>query len=79
MTKRYDAHGQRVTDCCGTYSTYMDIMPPLDHAGPGEDMVLCCKRCYREVGIGQGDGCEFKPGVTADDYYKAAFAKEAVS
>ena len=69
MTKRYDAHGQRVTDCCGTYSTYMDD-------GAGGEMVLCCKRCYGEVGIGQGDGCEFRPGVEADDYYKAVFAEE---
>lgn len=67
--KRYDEHGQRVTDCCGTYSTYMDD-------GSGEDMVLCCKRCYQEVGFGEGDGEEFRPGVEPSDYYAAMFATE---
>jgi hypothetical protein len=69
--KRYDEHGQRVTDCCGSYSTYMEVNSRGDQA-------LCCKACYHEVTVGQGDGNEFAPGVTADEYYKAAFAAEAV-
>ena len=46
MPKKYDEHGCRLTDCCGTYSTYMD----------GD--VLCCKKCYEQVPLGQGDGSE---------------------
>ena len=49
MEKRYDETGQRLTDCCEAYSTYMD----------GE--LLCCKKCYREVELGQGDGSEYRP------------------
>lgn len=48
MSKRYDENGQRVTDCCGCYSTYC-----------GE--VLVCKNCYHAVGIGEGDGAEHAP------------------
>ena len=46
MPKKYDEHGCRLTDCCGTYSTYMD----------GD--VLSCKQCYQQVPIGQGEGSE---------------------
>ena len=42
---------QRLTDCCGTMSTYSET------ATTGER--LCCKKCWREVSIGQGDGCSF--------------------
>ena len=66
MTKRYDDGGQRVTSCCGCYSTY------------GDDGVLCCKRCYNEVDFGEGDGSEFFPGVDEDIYYKNVFAAEEV-
>ncbi len=61
-TARYDDLGQRTTDCCGCYSTYMDD-------GQGGD-VLCCKACYNEVDVGQGDGTEFKAGVTEASYWK---------
>ena len=45
--KKYDPENmQRVTDCCGAYSTY-------------HDQTLCCKRCWNEVEIGEGDGNEF--------------------
>jgi hypothetical protein len=44
--KRYDEHGMRLTNCCGAHSTYVDE-------------VLCCKICYEETPIGQGDGNEF--------------------
>ena len=44
--KKYDAkNGTRLTDCCGAYSTF-------------HDMTLCCKKCWREVGVGEGDGSE---------------------
>ena len=47
MTKNYADDGQRLTDCCGCYSTY-------------HDRTLCCKKCWREVEHGQGDGSEYK-------------------
>lgn len=47
MTKKYDKDGIRLTNCCGSYSTFM------------ED-TLCCKTCFREVPCGQGDGSEKK-------------------
>ena len=43
----------RLTDCCSAVSTYMD-----DETGTFDDLVLCCKNCYEEVEIGQGDGNE---------------------
>ena len=50
--KRYDkTSGQRVTNCCGVYSTYH-----------GDD--LCCKVCWNLVEIGEGDGNEWHPDVT---------------
>lgn len=52
--KRYDSEsGIRVTDCCGTYSTYM-----------GD--TLCCKACCHEVSSGQGDGSEYRPFSKAE-------------
>ena len=47
---RYDEAGGRLTDCCRTYSTFMDN-------GSGE-WELSCKRCYEIVPSGQGDGSE---------------------
>jgi len=47
--------GMRLTDCCAVFSTY-------------EDGMLCCKKCWREVEVGQGDGCEYyekKPNPVA--------------
>ncbi len=67
---RYDDDGQRTTDCCGSYSTYCGDVRGAD--------VLCCKNCYEVVPVGQGDGNEFKPGVSADEYFKAAFAQNVV-
>lgn len=64
MAKRYDKGGQRVTDCCGCYSTYC-----------GEDLV--CRSCYHPVTIGEGDGCEFRPGTNVGEYYKKAFAEDS--
>ena len=66
MTARYDDLGQRTTDCCGAYSTYF--------ATGLEPEVLCCKKCYSQVSVGQGDGNEFREGVTADKYYEALAA-----
>lgn len=39
---------------------------------------LCCKACYNEVEIGEGDGSEFRAGVDPDLYYKNLFAAEEV-
>ena len=41
----------RLTDCCSSWSTYMDDGTGLD--------VLSCKKCYEEVEVGEGDGNEF--------------------
>jgi hypothetical protein len=49
---RYDRNGQRLTDCCGVYSTY-------------SDETLCCKKCWHTVEIGQGDGSEYREGAEA--------------
>ena len=62
--KRYDALGQRVTDCCGCYSTYMDVDPESG------EQVLCCKSCYNEVGFGQGDGSEFHPDTNEEEFWE---------
>jgi ribosomal protein S14 len=48
-TKRYNEEGMRMTDCCGSMSSYYDAM-------------LCCKTCFREVDAGQGDGAEYVSG-----------------
>ncbi len=69
--KRYDAGGQRVTSCCGSYSTYADC-------GTSEHVeVLCCKVCWCEVDFGEGDGSEFRPEMSEADidrYYKNVFS-----
>lgn len=44
---KYDDEGMRLTDCCGAHSTYT-----------ADTLVLCCKACWREVPVGQGDGNE---------------------
>ena len=44
--------GIRLTDCCSDTSSYMD-----DGKGKGSE-ALCCRTCYREVPVGQGDGAE---------------------
>ena len=38
------------TKCCNSYSTY-------------HDETLCCKTCWREVEVGEGDGTEYKDGT----------------
>jgi len=47
--KKYNDDGMRLTDCCGAYSTY------------AHDGQLCCKKCWRAVSDGQGDGTEINP------------------
>ena len=45
--------GMRVTDCCNTFSTFLD---------PGDgSSELCCKKCLEPVESGEGDGSEFLP------------------
>jgi len=51
--KRWSAEYGRLTDCCGALSTYC-----------GDD--LSCKRCYRSVPVGQGDGNEQRDGLLAE-------------
>ena len=47
--RKYNEDGMRLTDCCGCYSTFcMDT---------GE---LVCKKCFKVVEFGEGDGSEYK-------------------
>jgi hypothetical protein len=67
MHKNYDKHGQRLTDCCGSYATYGNnvTIHSLDTAR------LICSECRKPTGPGQGDQTEFIPGVTFDSWIKA--------
>ncbi len=47
--KRYADDGTRLTDCCGSYSTFSV-----------DDGELMCRSCYGYVPFGQGDGSEVK-------------------
>lgn len=44
---QYDREGNRLTDCCGVYSTYVE--------GMEEQPLLVCRNCYQQVPRGQGD------------------------
>lgn len=47
--KFYDSEtGSRLTNCCKAFSTF-------------HDNVLCCRACYQEVELGEGDGSEILP------------------
>ena len=48
----YGTDGQRLTSCCGAYSTFVEG-------------TLCCKKCYHEVPTGEGDGTEYADGRDA--------------
>jgi len=65
MAQRYDDTGQRLTDCCGAYSTFMEG----DTTAECGD-ILCCKKCYREVELGQGDGSEYRTVLTTAESSK---------
>ena len=57
MAKQYDLRtGLRLTDCCGAASTYCE-----ENAQSPQE-VLCCKKCYKIVSVGEGDGNEYKHG-----------------
>lgn len=53
---KYNQEGIRLTDCCGAMSTYSE-----EFVG---EFVLCCKKCWEKVPIGQGDGNEKLSEVT---------------
>jgi len=71
LRKIFDVNGQRLTSCCASYSTYCED-------GTGGADVLCCKSCYHEVTVGEGDGNEFADGVTFEDWAKATFGPDAI-
>ena len=48
IEKKCNEDGMRLTDCCGTCSTF------------DENGILYCKACYEEVSFGEGDGNEYK-------------------
>jgi hypothetical protein len=60
----YADDGTRLTDCCQAHSTY-----PIDGDG-----TLCCKACWKEVPVGQGDGSESHP----DAAYEAITALASI-
>jgi hypothetical protein len=70
----YDDLGQRLTDCCAAYSTYAEC-GTFDRPGETTE-ILCCKSCYHPVAIGQGDGTEFRPGVTSEAYFRETFRRQ---
>ena len=56
VTKTYDMDGTRLTNCCGAYSTYMEV----DYDASTDEAVfdLCCKECCGIVEFGEGDRSE---------------------
>ncbi len=56
--KQFAKDGTRLTDCCGARSTYCDE-------------TLCCKVCYNEVPVGQGDGSETLSDITRKEIKQA--------
>lgn len=58
--KYHPETGDRLTNCCGMYSTFLCNGTP-------DAMTLCCKGCYHEVPFGQGDGNE-KLGDSIAEY-----------
>ena len=57
--KRYDRGGMRTTNCCGRYSTICQ-----------DSHILYCKKCGEEVEWGEGDGSEFHPDASKEEYWK---------
>ena len=53
----------RLTDCCGAYSTYVEG-------------ILSCKKCYHEVPQGQGDGTETIKGPRPSIRYRYRFTDD---
>lgn len=54
MAKHFSPDGMRLTDCCGAFSTFSET-------------TLVCKGCWEPVGMGQGDGSEYKVGLSRCD------------
>ena len=59
MAKKYNDDGMRLTDCCGSVSTY-------------HDETLVCKGCWGAVPHGQGDGMEGRLEYIDDDQKSVA-------
>ena len=69
MMKRFDAHGQRLTDCCAAFATYGEVsLSNLDTA-----LLRCCE-CGHLTTAGEGDGTEYLPGVTQEAWLAALLA-----
>jgi hypothetical protein len=62
---RYDAAGQRMTDCCAGFATY----GPNVTLANLDTVPLKCAECGRLTTPGEGDGTEYRPGVTAATWY----------
>tara|TARA_R110000823_G_scaffold4025_1_gene15126 strand:- start:731 stop:979 length:249 start_codon:yes stop_codon:yes gene_type:complete len=63
--KKYDDHGQRMTDCCGAFATYGPDVN-LDNL---DSVPLKCVDCGRLTTKGEGDSTEFRDGITHDIWF----------
>ena len=63
--KRYNAAGQRMTDCCAAFATYG---PDVTLANL-DTVPLKCAECGRLTTAGEGDGTEYLPGGITEARY----------
>ena len=71
--KQYDKFGQRMTNCCGDFSTYgtnVDIHN-LD------TVQKTCVSCGELTGEGEGDQTNFLPGVTHEQWLEKFMGRKA--
>ena len=61
---RYDAAGQRMTDCCAGFATY----GPNVTLANLDTVPLKCAECGRLTTAGEGDGTEFLPNCSGSWY-----------
>lgn len=54
IKKKYDDKGMRLTDCCSSHSSFYECN------NIGHIDTLCCKKCFRNVEVGEGDGSEYR-------------------
>jgi len=72
---KYDPYGQRMTDCCGGFSTYGPDVN-LDNL---DSVPLKCAVCGRLTTKGEGDQTEFEDGVTPEIWLARWKAHEALA
>lgn len=70
MNKRYDAGGQRMTNCCAAFATY----GPNVTLANLDTVRLKCAECGRLTTAGEGDGTEYlnkEAEKFQDDFFAA--------